>query len=103
MAQCATAQAAETSGDEEEMIILDTDVLTLVQRDESEIALRIRARIAQLPPQELAGTTVITYHEQTRGWLAYLSKARTKAQQIYAYSLLMSHLNDYRTSSCSWL
>jgi tRNA(fMet)-specific endonuclease VapC len=78
------------------MIILDTDILTLVQRDESASALRVRARIAELPPDEHVATSIITYHEQTRGWLAYIAKARTKAQEVYAYSLLASHLDDYR-------
>jgi tRNA(fMet)-specific endonuclease VapC len=56
----------------------------------------VRARIAELPATELVATTIITYHEQTSGWLAYLAKARTKPQQIYAYSLLERHLDDYR-------
>jgi tRNA(fMet)-specific endonuclease VapC len=78
------------------MIILDTDVLSLVQRDDSPPGLRVRARIAELPPNELVATTIITYHEQTNGWVAYLAKARSKPQQVYAYSLLEKHLNDYR-------
>jgi tRNA(fMet)-specific endonuclease VapC len=78
------------------MIILDTDVLSLVQRDDSPAGLRVRAKIAELPPDELVATTIVTYQEQTSGWLAYVSKARTKAQQIYAYSLLEKHLDDYR-------
>lgn len=79
-----------------EVIILDTDILSLVQRDDSDAALRIRARIAQLPPDEYVATTIVTYHEQTRGWLAYLAKARTTAQQVYAYALLEQHLENYR-------
>lgn len=78
------------------MIILDTDVLSLVQRDDSAPGLRVRARIAQLPPGEHAATTIVTYHEQTRGWLVYIAKARTKPQQVFAYGLLARHLNDYR-------
>jgi tRNA(fMet)-specific endonuclease VapC len=78
------------------MIILDTDVLSLVQRDDSPAGLCVRARIVQLPTHELVATTIVTYHEQTNGWLAYLAKARSRPQQIYAYSLLEKHLNDYR-------
>lgn len=78
------------------MIILDTDVLSLVQRDNSPPGLRVRARIAQCPPHELVATTIITYQEQTSGWLAYLTKARTKPQRIYAYTLLQRHLDHYR-------
>jgi tRNA(fMet)-specific endonuclease VapC len=78
------------------MIILDTDVLSLVQRDDSPPGLRVRAKIAQLPATELVVTTIVTYHEQTSGWLAYLAKARGIPQHIYAYSLLEKHLDDYR-------
>jgi tRNA(fMet)-specific endonuclease VapC len=78
------------------MIILDTDILSLVQRDDSAPGLRVRARIAQLSPEELVATTIVTYHEQTRGWLAYIAKARTKPQQVDAYALLAQHLEDYR-------
>lgn len=78
------------------MILLDTDVLTLVQRDDSAASLKVRARIAQLPPNERVGTTIITYQEHSRGWLAYVAKARTKPQQIDGYRRLASHLDDYR-------
>src|SRR5258708_15701499 len=95
MAQGSASQASQTQGFQE-MIILDTDVLSLVQRDDSPPGLRVRARIAECPPRELVATTIITYHEQTNGWLVYLAKARTKPQQVYAYSLLEQHLDDYR-------
>lgn len=78
------------------MILLDTDILSLVQRDDSPAGLRVRARIAQLPRDELVATTIVTYHEQTKGWLAYIAKARTKSQQVDAYTLLAQHLDDYR-------
>jgi len=41
-------------------------------------------------------TTIISYEEQTRGWLAYVSKAKTLGQQINAYGKLNHHLNAYR-------
>jgi tRNA(fMet)-specific endonuclease VapC len=78
------------------MTILDTDVFTLIAREHSTESVRVRARIAQLPPDELVAPTIITYQEQTRGWLAFLGKARTKAQEVDAYARLASHLEDYR-------
>ena len=39
--------------------------------------------------------TIISYEEQTRGWMATLAKARTLAQQVEAYRRLRRHLNTY--------
>jgi tRNA(fMet)-specific endonuclease VapC len=47
-----------------------------------------------LPPEEVA-TTIVSYEEQTRGWLAFLAKARTLDAQIAAYEKLHSHLRTY--------
>ena len=60
------------------MIILDTDILSLVQRDDAPAGMQIRARIAQLPPDQLIATTIVSYQEQSKGWLAFVAKARTK-------------------------
>ena len=34
--------------------------------------------------------------EQMRGWMAYLARARSMAQQITAYGRLLAHLDNYR-------
>ena len=41
-------------------------------------------------PAELAAT-VVSYEEQTRGWLSYLAKARSPTDQVTAYSYLQRH------------
>jgi tRNA(fMet)-specific endonuclease VapC len=46
-----------------------------------------------LDPKEV-GTTIITYEEQTRGWLSIISRAKAASEQIQAYSRLENHL-DY--------
>ena len=78
------------------MIILDTDILSLVQRDDAPAGMQIRARIAQLPPDQLIATTIVSYQEQSKGWLAFVAKARTKNQLLAAYTYLQQHLDDYR-------
>jgi len=41
-------------------------------------------------------TTIVTYEEQTRGWLAYAAaKARDSAHLIKAYARLKRHLQNY--------
>jgi tRNA(fMet)-specific endonuclease VapC len=56
------------------------------------------ARLAQIDPNEIA-TTIVTYEEQTRGWLAYKARARNVLQEIDAYSKLKRHLETYRTTN----
>lgn len=80
------------------MIVLDTDVVTLLLHADSAEAIRISARIAELPPDADVGPTIVSYQEQTRGWIAYIGKARTVEQQVYAYGRLEAHLNAYRDS-----
>lgn len=75
------------------MYILDTDHLTALGRG-STIAHKLAERLDALEPFEIA-TTIISYEEQSRGWLSYLAQARTPEKQIRAYSLLRSNLDDF--------
>jgi tRNA(fMet)-specific endonuclease VapC len=77
------------------MFILDTDHVSLLQWNNSTEARRLDARLEHVPAQELA-TTVITYEGQMRGWLTYVAKARTVAQEIEAYRRLLKSLDDFR-------
>jgi tRNA(fMet)-specific endonuclease VapC len=78
------------------MVILDTDVLTILQRDESKGKAAIRGRRSRMNPAEVA-TTIIAYEEQARGWMAYVAQARPGRADVAAYTKLMRHLEDYRT------
>jgi tRNA(fMet)-specific endonuclease VapC len=78
------------------MVVLDTDHLTLLEQAKSAAGTRLRARLAGVAPPD-AVTTIVTYEEQTRGWLAYMSRAKTLAQQIEAYRRLARHLDTYRS------
>ena len=77
------------------MLVLDTDVLTLMLRGREEAAERLRTRLAAEDPEGVV-TTVITYEEQMRGWMAYASKARSVAEQVRAYQRLESNLDDFK-------
>ena len=76
------------------MYLLDTDHLSLLERGGAE-SLPLQRRLEPIPAEEIA-TTIITYEEQTRGWLAQVARARTVAQQIKAYAKLSKHLETYR-------
>ncbi len=77
------------------MVVLDTDHMTIYERSNSPEYQRVKGRLEQLPLEEKA-TTIVTYEEQTRGWLSYTAKARTLVQQIDAYRKLRRHLLVYR-------
>lgn len=77
------------------MIVLDTDHLSLLDRAPNAAANQLLARLAMLAPDELA-TSVVTYEEQTRGWLALMNRAKSVAQQVDAYARLLRHLENYK-------
>lgn len=75
------------------MYLLDTDHLSVLERGGAE-AERLRRRLQTVPPNEVAAT-VVSYEEQTRGWLSYLAKARSLTDQVTAYSYLQRHLQVF--------
>jgi tRNA(fMet)-specific endonuclease VapC len=77
------------------MIVLDTDHLSVLERSDQPGSVALRARLAQVPPAEVV-TTIISYEEQMRGWMAYLARTRAMAQQVEAYRRLLQHLDNYR-------
>lgn len=80
------------------MVILDTDHMSVLERREQPGLGTLRNRLAEVPPSDVV-TTVISYEEQMRGWMAYLARARSMAQQITAYDRLLAHLDNYRRIS----
>ncbi len=76
------------------MYLLDTDHLSIIQRG-GKAASPLFARLASLGADEISAT-IISYEEQTRGWLSYVAKAQTIEAQIEAYSQLQQHLENYR-------
>jgi tRNA(fMet)-specific endonuclease VapC len=79
------------------MYILDTDHLSLIQRN-GEDGKRILARLANIVGSEVA-VTVITYEEQVKGRLSVLAKAKTLDEQVFAYKCLQQLAIDYQSIS----
>jgi tRNA(fMet)-specific endonuclease VapC len=77
------------------MIVLDTDHLSVLERSDQPGSGALHARLADLPPAEVV-TTIISYEEQMRGWMAYLARTRSVAHQVEAYRRLLQHLDNYR-------
>ena len=76
------------------MLVLDTDHLSLLERGEGLLADRLRLRLDASPLPK--ATTIVTYEEQCRGWLAYVARAQSHVDQIDAYFKLWRHLETYR-------
>ncbi len=77
------------------MYILDTDHLSLIQRNGQE-GKRILAKLAVIEESEVV-VTVITYEEQVRGRLNVLSRAKTLDQQTLGYQGLQQLAVDYQS------
>ena len=92
------ASAGETArlkGKATLIYILDTDVFSIVGFSDSPEYLRLHARVLELSNEDRIATTVVTYEEQTRRWLAYTAKRRDTTHQIGAYRRLKMHLKTY--------
>ncbi len=76
------------------MLVLDSDHMSLLEWGTEEAG-TLRERLADVPSDEVA-TTIITYEEQMRGWMAYVARARSMEQQLEAYRRLRRHLENYR-------
>ncbi|MDA0807699.1 MAG: type II toxin-antitoxin system VapC family toxin [Planctomycetota bacterium] len=77
------------------MILLDTDHISLLEWGDNESSSVLRTRLAASDDPEIS-TTIISYEEQMRGWMAVLSKAQTTESQVHAYQRLADHLENYR-------
>lgn len=68
------------------MILLDTDHLTVIQRQSEPAYTILRRRLRQT--SEPVGTTIVSLEEQMRGWLAVINRAKRIEQQTTAYRQL---------------
>ena len=76
------------------MYILDTDHLSLIQRNGQE-GKRILTKLVAVAELEVV-VTVIIYEEQVRGRLGVLSRAKTLDEQVLAYQGLQQLASDYQ-------
>ena len=80
------------------LYILDTDHMSLLERLDTQAGYQIHNRMDQLlSSSDSAVTTVVTFEEQLRGWMARLAKAKTVSQQVVDYRKLNQLLENYRT------
>jgi len=75
-------------------VILDSDMLTILQRRSQRACARLEQRLDQVPDEDVF-TTIVSFQEQMRGWLAVLNKARTDNRLLLSYTELHSILRDF--------
>ena len=76
------------------MLVLDTDHMSVLEWGGQNCA-TLRQRLADVPQSDVA-TTIISYEEQMRGWMAYIARAKSIDHQLQAYQRLRRHLDNYR-------
>jgi len=82
------------------MLVLDTDLLTLIQGPEGEEYARLAARLeAAAAAGRAIRVTIISLEEQMRGWLAQIARARSAERLIEAYRRLRVLFDDYASRS----
>jgi len=73
--------------------IPDTDHISALDRG-SDGGRRLASRLASVASDTVA-TTIVTYEEQMRGWLAYVATLRGIDQQVGGYAKLLRMLRLY--------
>ncbi len=77
------------------MVILDTDVLTIIQRRRGIEYSRLVRRLNQVDDD--VAVTIVSFEEQMRGWLTYIARVRNEAHEIEGYARLKALLEDFQT------
>jgi tRNA(fMet)-specific endonuclease VapC len=75
------------------MYLFDTDHMSLIERGGIEYE-RIKAYLRTVPLDDVA-TTIISYEEQSRGWLARIAQMTMPERQVAVYSELKRQLKNY--------
>mgnify|MGYP001603473334 CR=1 FL=1 len=74
--------------------LLDTDHITILQRETGRAYDALRVRLAQYPPTALA-FPIISLHEQAMGCHTYINQARTAIDLVRGYAMLATVLRTF--------
>jgi tRNA(fMet)-specific endonuclease VapC len=77
--------------------LLDTDHLSIWQRQAGVEFQALAARKAQHPPDDLA-LSIVSFHEQALGCHAFLQRAQSPANVLRGYAMLAGILEDFSAS-----
>ena len=78
------------------VIVLDTDVLSMLDRPGTEDFDRVIARLdAAYEAGEEVAVTIVTFEEQARGWLSYINSRKRVEDQIDCYLRLQKLIDRF--------
>ena len=76
------------------MHLLDTDHMSILERTSPE-SVTLKRRLRTVAPDDLA-TSIVSYEEQMRGWLARIAQAKAVEEQLHGYQ----RLKQQRRNDC---
>jgi len=76
------------------MVILDTNILSILEWQDSSAAKKITKKLSTLPRSEIA-TTIVTFEEQMQGWSSFIRSKRTMKEQVAGYARVSQQLKMY--------
>ncbi len=77
------------------MIILDTDCLTILERTSGDQYQYLSRKLGDYSVEDIT-TTIVTFDEQMRGWMAVAARAKSVGEMIFAYERLEGFLKTFR-------
>jgi len=77
--------------------VLDTDHVSIFQRQSEPAFSSLKAKLARSSP-DLVFVTIISFQEQFQGWMAYINKATSVSELIMAYHRLEKIIQYFSTA-----
>lgn len=75
--------------------LLDTDHLSIIQRQTGQDYVNLSTRMAQYPLSDFA-ISIVTFHEQLLGSHTYISRARNESEVVKGYEMMLRLVNDFK-------
>ncbi|MEH2154977.1 type II toxin-antitoxin system VapC family toxin [Nostoc sp.] len=75
--------------------LLDTDHLSIIQRQMGQDYINLSTRMAQYPLSDFA-ISIVTFHEQLLGSHTYISRARNDSEVVKGYEMMVRLVNDFK-------
>lgn len=79
------------------MIVLDTDCLSLLERERLLESSKLLKALEEHRSDNIF-TTIITFEEQMRGWLSFIARCKNLEEQVAGYERLHRFLESYRNT-----
>ena len=76
--------------------LLDTDHLSIIQRQTGQDYVNLSTHMAQYPLSDFA-ISVVTFHEQLLGSHTYISRARNESEVVKGYEIMVRLIQNSHT------